>query len=250
MKIVATIQARMGSTRLPGKVLKRIVGKPMLALQIERIQQSRLIDEIIVATTTEPQDDAIVALARAQGVGFYRGSENDVVSRIVGALKAFEASIHVEFMGDNPIPDALLVDAIIGYYLKNADKYDYVTNALKTTYSPGAEVFVYPAAILYDAESRITEPALREHVGIHINRYPERYRLCNLEAPIWYRYPDMHLEVDTQEDFDVITAIFEYFYPHNPGFSLSQVIDFMKVNPQLLAANKQVERRWKAFRQD
>ncbi len=250
MRIVATIQARMGSTRLPGKVLKRIVGKPMLALQIERIQQSRLIDEVIVATTTEPQDAAIVALARDLGVAFFRGSENDVVSRIVGALKAFEATVHVEFMGDNPIPDPLLVDAMIGYYLKHADQYDYVTNSLTTTYPPGAEVFVYPAAVLYDAESRITEAALREHVGIHIFTHPERYRVCNLPAPPWYYYPDMHLEVDTPEDFAVISAIFEHFYPHNPGFSLSQVIEFMTATPDLLTANQQVERRWKAFRQE
>jgi spore coat polysaccharide biosynthesis protein SpsF len=250
MKIAATIQARMGSTRLPGKVLKQIVGRPMLALQIERIQQSRLIDEIIVATTTEPGDDAIVALARDLGVAVFRGSEHDVVSRVAGALKAFAVDLHVEFMGDNPMPDALLVDAIIGYYLKHADKYDYVSNALTTTYPPGAEVFVYPAAVLYDAESKITEAALREHVGIHIYRYPERYRLCNLEAPPWHRYPDMHLEVDTPEDFAVISAIFEHFSPHNPGFSLSQVIEFMTANPNLLNANKEVERRWKTFRQD
>ena len=250
MKIAATIQARMSSTRLPGKVLKEIVGKPMLALQIERIQQSRLIDEIVVATTTEPQDDAIVALARELGVAFFRGSENDVVSRVVGALRAFAVDIHVEFMGDNPMPDPLLVDAVIGYYLKHADRYDYVTNALTTTYPPGAEVFVYPAAVLYDAERRITEPALREHVGIHIYQHPERYRLCNLEAPPWYRYPDLHLEVDTPEDFQVISAIFEHFYPDNPGFSLSQVIEFMVANPDLLTANQDVERRWKAFRQD
>jgi spore coat polysaccharide biosynthesis protein SpsF len=250
MKIAATIQARMGSTRLPGKVLKRIVGRPMLAWQIERIQQSRLIDEIIVATTTEPPDDAIAALARDLGVAVFRGSEHDVVSRVVGALKAFAVDLHVEFMGDNPMPDALLVDAIIGYYLKHADKYDYVSNALTTTYPPGAEVFVYPAAVLYDAESKITEAALREHVGLHIYRYPERYRLCNLEAPPWYRYPDMHLEVDTQEDFEVISAIFEHFSPHHPGFSLSQVIEFMTANPQLLKANQEVERRWKTFRQD
>ena len=250
MKIAATIQARMGSTRLPGKVLKQIVGRPMLALQIERIRQSRLIDEIIVATTTEPRDDAIVALARDLGVAFFRGSEDDVVSRVVGALQAFAVDLHVEFMGDNPMPDALLVDAIIGYYLKHADDYDYVSNALTTTYPPGAEVFVYPAAVLYDAESKITEAALREHVGVHIYRYPERYRLCNLEAPPWHRYPDMHLEVDTPEDFEVISAIFEHFFPHNPGFSLSQVIEFMTANPHLLDANKEVERRWKTFRQD
>ena len=249
-KIAATVQARMGSSRLPGKVLKMIVGRPMLALQIERIQQSMLIDEVIIATSVKKRDDPLEALAGKIGVQCYRGSEDDVLSRIVGALKAFQVDINVEFMGDNPIPDPLLVDAIVGYYLKHADKYDYVTNALKTTYPPGAEVYVYPSEILFDAESRVTDPTLREHVGIHIHQHPERYRICNLEAPPWFHYPDLHLEVDTQEDLEVISALYEHFYPHNPGFSLAQAIDFMNANPELAAKNRQVVRRWKAFRQD
>ena len=250
MKIGATIQARMGSTRLPDKVLKNIVGKPMLALQVERIRQSRLIDEVIIATTIKPQDDSIEKLAKEIGVSCFRGSEDDVISRIVETLKAYNVDINVEFMGDNPIPDPMLIDSIIGFYLKNADKYDYVTNALKTTYPPGAEVFVYPSKVLYDAEARISEPSLREHVGIHIYQHPERYRICNLEAPSWLHYPDIHLEVDTQEDFEVISAIYEHFYKHNPGFCLLQVIDFIKANPKLGDHNVDVERRWKAYRQD
>ena len=153
MKIDATIQARMGSTRLPGKVLMPIVEKPMLALQIERIQQCKLIDRIIISTSNNPQDDAIEELANELGVECFRGSENDVLSRIIDTLKFYNTEIHVEFMGDNPIPDPLLVDSIIGYYLKNYGKYDYVTNALKTTYPPGVEVFVYHSKILYDAET-------------------------------------------------------------------------------------------------
>lgn len=250
MKIGATIQARMGSTRLPNKVLKNIIGKPMLALQIERIRQSILIDEVIIATTTQPQDDAIEDFAGKIGVSCFRGSENDVISRIVETLRAYDVDINVEFMGDNPIPDPMLVDSIIGFYLKNADKYDYVTNALKTTYPPGAEVFVYPSKILYDAETKVTDPALREHVGIHIYQHPYRYRICNLEAPSCYEFPDYHLEVDTQEDFDLIKKVYEYFYPTNPGFTLSQIIDFLKANPKLAAHNVDVERRWKAYRQD
>lgn len=250
MKIAATVQARMGSSRLPGKVLKTIVGKPMLALQIERIQHSMLIDEVIIATSVEKQDDPIEELTGKIGVQCYRGSEENVLSRIVGALKAFQVGINVEFMGDNPIPDPLLVDAVIGYYLKHADEYDYVTNALKTTYPPGAEVYVYPTEILFDAESKVTDPALREHVGLHIYQHPERYHICNLEAPPWFHYPDLHLEVDVQEDFEVISAIYEHFYPHNPGFSLAQVIDFMNANPELAAKNRHVERRWKELRQD
>lgn len=248
MKIAATIQARMGSSRLPGKVLLPILGVPMLALQIERIRRSLLIDEVIIATSVEAQDDAIERLARKLGVGCFRGSESDVLGRVVGTLREFHVDVHAEFMGDNPIPDPLLVDSIIGFYLKNADRYDYVTNALKTTYPPGAEVFVYPAEVLYDAERRVSDPSLREHVSVNIALHPDRYRICNLEAPPWFRYPEFHIEVDTQEDYEVVSAVYEHFYPDNPGFGLAQVIDFMRANPELASRNSNVARRWKKFR--
>ena len=249
MKITATIQARMGSTRLPGKVLKPILGRPMLSLQIERMQRCLLIDEIIIATSLNPKDDPIQKLADEIGVGCFRGSEDDVLGRVVGALKEHEVEIHVEFQGDNPMPDPILTDSIIGYYLKNADKYDYVTNAMKTTYPPGFETYVYSSETLYDAERRATDPELREHVATNIDQHPKRYRLCNLEAPPWFHYPDLHLEVDTQEDFDVASAIFEHLYPDNPGFGLAHVIDFANAHQELVRQNAQVERRWKVFRQ-
>ena len=251
MKIAATIQARMGSSRLPGKVLKPILGKPMLALQIERIRQSLLIDEVIIATTVEERDDPIEQLAKELGAGCFRGSEDDVLSRVVGALQAFKIDLHVEFCGDNPIPDPLLLDSIIGYYLKHQDRYDYVSNAIETTYPPGAEVYVYPAAVLFDAASYIApDDPLREHVNIHIYQHPDRYRICNLKAPPWYCYPDFYFEVDTPEDLEVISTIYEHFYPTNPGFSLSQAIEFMQAHPELAARNQQIERRWKVFRED
>lgn len=248
MKISATIQARMGSTRLPGKVLKTICGKPMLALQIERILQSRLIDEVIVATSVSVRDNPIETLAHSLNVSCFRGSEDDVLSRIIEALRAYNVDIHVEFMGDNPMPDPMLIDSLIGFYLKNSDKYDYVTNALKTTYPPGAEVFVYPAAVLYDAEKYSADKKTREHVGMHIYQHPERYRVCNIEAPAWLRFPDFHLEVDTRDDLEVITGIYEALYPFNPGFSLAQAIEYLKMHPGLAEKNSKVHRRWKAFR--
>jgi spore coat polysaccharide biosynthesis protein SpsF len=250
VNIGASIQARMRSSRLPGKVLKPILGRPMLALQIERIQRSLLIDQIVVATSDRVEDDVIERLSEDLGVACFRGSEEDVLGRVLGALKAFRIDLHVEFMGDNPIPDSLLIDSIIGYYLKNADSCDYVTNALTTTYPPGAEVFVYKTETLDDAESRATDQGLREHVGLHIYQHPERYRICNLEAPPWFRFPDIHLEVDTQEDFEVVTAVYENLYPQNPGFGLGEVLNFMKAHPELIDHNLQVERRWKSFRQD
>lgn len=247
MKILATIQARTGSSRLPGKVLRLIVGKPMLELQIERLLQSRLIDEIVVATSVEPADDAIEALANRVGVSCFRGSEEDVLSRVAGAIRKFQGQVHLEFQGDSPLPDPLLVDSVIGYYLKHADQYDYVTNALKMTYPPGMDVCVYAGQALLAADARVTDPAQREHVGVHLFTHPEIYRIKNLEAPAWFRYPDIHLEVDTAEDFEVVSTIFEHFYARHPGFGLAQILDFLKENPQLAERNRHVERRWKEF---
>jgi len=249
MKVTATIQARMGSSRLPGKIMRQICGRPTLALIVERIRQSRLIDEIVIATANAPENDVVEELAKDLGVGCFRGSEDDVLSRIVGALKAYAVDVHVEFQGDNLLPDGLLIDAVTGFYLKNADRYDYVTTGLKTTYPPGSEVTVYPAKLLIDLEPGVTDQALREHVGPHIYQHPEKYRICNLEAPPWLHRPDLHLEIDTQEDFDVVRDVYEHFYPHNPGFSLAQVIEWAD-RSGVGERNKNVERRWRAFRQD
>lgn len=250
MKISATIQARMGSSRLPGKVLKPILGKPMLALQIERVRQSMLIDDIIIATSISKKDDPIEALARQLGVHCFRGSEDDVLSRVVAALRAYKVGIHVELMGDNPLPDPGLIDAIIGFYLKNKSQYDCVTNALKTTYPPGAEVSVYPSLVLMDAEQHAADPAFREHVSIHIYQHPERYQVYNLEAPPWLYAPDLHLEVDTEEDFQVVSAIYEALYPANLNFTLPQIIEFLRKNEALASKNRHVDRRWRAFREE
>ena len=251
MNIIATIQARMASSRLPGKVLKKIMGKPMLLYQIERIKKSILIDDVIVATSTSSADDAIEAFAREYGINFFRGSENDVLQRIVDTLRHFKVEIHVEFMGDNPIPDANVVDSIIGFYLKNHDRYDYVTNALKTTFPPGFEVFVYPSKTLYEAEKGVKDAALREHVGLHIYSQPDKFQIMNIEAPDCIRqYVDFHFEVDTQEDFEVIKSILEHFYPENPCFSMTQAIGYLAEHRELAEKNKNIPRRWKAYRKD
>lgn len=247
MQIDATIQARMGSSRLPGKVLKQILGKPLLQIQIERLQQCRLIDRIIVATSTAPADDAIVELTEHIGVPVFRGSEDDVLGRVLGALQHYHVDIHAEFQGDNPIPDPLLVDSILGFYLKNTEQYDYVSNGLRTTYPPGFEVSVYPSRILERAEQLCTDTSLREHVGIHVYQRPEEFRVHNVEAPDWHCEPNLHVEVDTAEDFTVVKRIVEHFYPHNPGFGINQVIQFAREH-NLLAVNQHIERRWEEFR--
>ena len=210
MNITATIQARTGSSRLPGKVLKSIDGKPMLQLQIERVLRSRLIDEVIVATTTLSQDEAIVELAQKIGVKCFRGPEDDVLGRIVSLLKEFQVKIHVELIGDSPLSDPQVIDEIIGFYLKHQDRYDYVSNGTKVTYPSGMEVNVYPAQALIEVEAGIDgDDPLREHVDIHLSKNQKFRRIC-LEAPTYFHFPEIYLEVDTAKDFEMISTILKY----------------------------------------
>jgi spore coat polysaccharide biosynthesis protein SpsF len=250
MIVDATVQARLGSRRLPGKVLAPILGRPLIEYQIERIRRSNIINRVVIATTTNPQDDAIVALAQRLGCECFRGSEDDVIGRVLGSLRQFEIEVNAEFQGDNSIPDPQIIDRVLGYYLDHCDEFDYVTNSLKTTYPPGLEVSVYRRSVLADAEARIVEPLLREHVGIHIYQHPELYRVKNLEAPPELVRPNLHLEVDTQEDLELVSAIYEHFMPTNPEFSLADVIAFTDANPHLTQRNENVERRWKQYRNE
>lgn len=248
-RIDATIQARLGSSRLPGKVLLPIAGQPLLARIVERVRRSRLIDRVIIATSSSEQDNAIAELAERLGCPCFRGSEDDVLGRVVGALKAFDIDIHVEFQGDNALPDPLLIDSVIGYYLKHRDHYDYITTALRTTYPPGSEVTVYAAGTLIRAEAEWEPDRSREHVGPHIYQRPKRFRCCNLEAPSGYHYPDIHLEVDTIEDYQVVNRLYEHFLPGTPEFTLAEAISYA-LQSGIWRNNADVPRRWRTYRSD
>jgi spore coat polysaccharide biosynthesis protein SpsF len=243
----ATIQARMGSSRLPGKVLMPVAGEPLLLRLVERIQRSRLIDRVIIATTTNSQDDKVAKLAERMGCLCYRGSEEDVLGRVVGALREYKIEIHAEFQGDNALPDPVLIDEVIDYYVEHQAQYDYVTTALKTTYPPGSEVTVYPAQVLFQAEKEAIASIPREHVGPHIYQRPERFRCCNLEAPEGLHFPDVHLEVDTEEDYQVVCQVYEHFLPQHPGFTLAEAVRYA-LDSGLWLKNAHVSRRWVAYR--
>ncbi len=242
----------MGSTRLPRKVLKDICGKPMLQWQVERVRRSRLLDDVIVATTTNPLDDEIAEFCEVNGISYFRGSEEDVLNRIATLIAHYAVDVHVEFWGDSPLSDAHIIDEVIGYYLKFRDKYDYVSTSLKTTYPPGQEVVVYRGSALLEADELVSkDDPLREHCGLNITRDSGRFRLCSLEAPPYYYYPDIYLEVDTPEDFEVVRAIISHFVGAGQEyFSLSQILDYLGNNKSLIDINNKIHRRWKEFRKD
>ncbi len=151
-RVVATIEARMTSTRLPGKVLKEAVGKPMLDLMVERLKRAPSLSGIVIATTTDPSDDPIVELAGRLGVGCHRGSEMDITERLLGAAKAHAIDVIVETTGDCPLIDADVVDRCIRTYLENG--VDYVSNILERTYPIGMDTQVFSTATLADVDRR------------------------------------------------------------------------------------------------
>jgi spore coat polysaccharide biosynthesis protein SpsF len=238
MKIVATISARMTSARLPGKVLMPCVGQPMLKLLVERVRRSRLLDHIVVSTTVNQADDAIVQCARDLGVGCFRGSEEDVVGRVVGAMEAANADIVVQLTGDCPLLDAEVIDQLIRLY--QANSFDYVSNTLVRSYPRGLDCQVVSLATLQESLRIAKDAAQREHVCLSIYENPQRFRLFNLMAPPELCYPDQRWTLDTDADYAFITAVYERLYPDNPAFTSAEVQRLLRREPELEALNSEI----------
>ena len=241
MRIVSTIEARMSSTRFPGKTMREIVGKPMLELLIERLKRARKVDEIVVATTTEPEDKVITELAERIGVKWFRGSAGDVLDRVLQAAKFYRADIIVEMTGDNPLLDPALVDEAINIYLNGS--YDYVSNAIKETYPDGLNVQVFSVKVLDEVARLTNDPADRENVSLYIYEHPDKYQLYNIEAPPEYYHPEYRWTVDTEEDLQLMKAIYESLYYENPNFSTKDIMELLKQKPDLCKINTHIKQK-------
>ena len=251
VKVIASIQARMGSSRLPGKVLKEAAGKPLLEWQVMRLRQSKVIDEVVVATTVQNSDDVLARWCNSMGITCFRGPENDVLGRISGLIEAYDADVHVECFGDSPLIDPQIVDQFVAILLKNQGTYDFVSSNLKTTYPPGFEVVVYFGAVLRLVDQLVKyDDPMREHASVNVLRFPNEIRVLGIEAPNNLYAPDTYLEVDTAEDFKLVSKVLENFRDHDVNFGLSAVLDFLRGSPHLAEGNRNVERRWREFRTD
>lgn len=240
MKVVSTIEARMTSKRLPGKVLKPVLGKTVLELLIERLKRSKWIDQVVVATTVNAADEPIVEICRKMDVSFFRGSEDDVLGRVLGAAKNAQADLIVEITGDCPLIDPEIVDQCVQLFLSG--KYDYVSNVLERTYPAGLATQVFPYAVLEEVAKKTTDLEDREHVSLYIYTHPKEYRLKNVEAPPHLRAPEVILTLDTPEDYLVLDKIFSSLYPGNPDFSTADVLNYLKQNPELQKINERIKR--------
>lgn len=226
-RIFATIEARMTSTRLPGKVLMEAIGKPMLELMVERLRRVPRLDGIIIATTTNATDDPIAALAERLNVGIFRGSENDVLSRVLEAAQVNLVDLIVEMTGDCPLIDPEIVTSVIDVYLES--NVDYVSNALAPrTYPVGMDTQVFSTKILADVARRTSQPDDLEHVSLYIYGNSDIYRIKEVRAPVAFHAPDVHLTLDTPEDMNLICDIFERLYPVNPQFGLAEILALLR----------------------
>lgn len=242
-KIVATIEARMTSSRLPGKVLLDLAGKPALQQLVERLRRSRYVDEVVVATTERPTDDPVEALCRKIGCGCFRGSEDDVLGRVLGAARAVQGELLVEITGDCPLVDWRHVDALIEVFYSAG--YDYVANtAGARPYPVGFEVQVFPVAVLAEVDRLTQNPVDHEHVSLYIYSHPERFRIHYVEAPDGLFRPEIEATLDTMEDYQLIQAVYQALYPINPDFSAQAAIDFLAARPDLLRLIQQVKRKY------
>lgn len=241
MKTVIIVQARMTSTRLPGKVLKQVLGKPLLEYQIERLQRVKLADEIVIATTTNQTDAPIVDLCNSLSVAHFRGSEDDVLARYYGAATAHQADVVVRVTSDCPLIDPQVINQVIDYYLQNQSTYDYVSNSIKRTYPRGMDTEVFSFSVLQQAFSEATPPPDREHVTPFIHRQPERYRLGH----VTYSEDCSHHRwtVDTPEDFELIQKIIEAVYPNQPCFTLEDCLRSLQQHPDWYFINSDIEQK-------
>ncbi len=241
MKIVAIVEARMTSSRLPGKVLLEVLEVPMLGRLIDRLKRVSLIHEIVIATTTNSEDDKICNLASAYGVHYYRGSEYDVMSRVLEAGLEVGADVIVEITGDCPIIDTEIIKDVIQHFLNGS--YDYVSNSNIRSYPDGMDVQVFSMKALTDSFNSTTDELHREHVTLHIRQNPEKYRLLDISAETDFYFPELGLTLDTIEDFRLIEKIINYLEPQDFYFGLREILNLLETFPEMKDLNKHVIRK-------
>ena len=241
MKTTAIVQARMTSTRLPGKVLLPILGIPMLSLQLERMRRATSIDGIVVATTVNAADDPIVKLCIQQEVAYFRGSEQDVLSRYAEAALAFEIDVVVRVTSDCPLIEPDLIDKAVNIFHMAHGELDYVSNTLQPGFPYGLAVEVFSRQVLDEANRLAVQHDEREHVTPYIYWRPQQFRLKsfihseNLSHHRW--------TVDTLEDFELVSKIYGALYLQNPEFDMKQTLLLFDKNPAWMHINRHIEQK-------
>jgi len=242
MRVVCIVQARTGSSRLPGKVLKELAGRPMLAHLIERLKACAAYDRIVVATTVNRRDDPVAELAGGAGVGVFRGDEEDVLSRYARAAVEFGAEVVVRVTADCPLVDPVTSAETVRYFLSG--DFDYAGAGVGSGLPRGLDTEVFTRAALEEAHRMATDQPSREHVTYYIYHHPERFRLAPpYEAPPELQRSHYRLCVDEEDDFRLISEVYRRLYRPGEIIDIRDVIRLLDREPALAAINSGVAQK-------
>ncbi|MFH1700240.1 MAG: glycosyltransferase family protein [Candidatus Zixiibacteriota bacterium] len=231
--VVAILQARMSSSRLPGKVLRPIMGRPMLEYHLGRLSRSCKIDKLIVATSDQKDDSPICDLCDNLGVDFYRGSLNDVLDRFYRASLEFPSDIIVRLTGDCPLADPKIIDHGIKRFI-NSD-FDYLSNTVERTFPIGLDFEIFYSHHLKKAGENAVLPSEREHVTPYFHNHPEIFSIGQFSNDIDLSHH--RWTVDEPQDFEFVLKVFESLYPDNPAFTTNDVLRLLERRPELMSLN-------------
>lgn len=244
MTTLAVVQARMTSTRFPGKVLAPLLGEPMILRQLERVSRSEKIDELIVATSTDPSDDPLVDVLHSAGYSVFRGSLDDVLARFIGAIDAFEnhtgdpVNVVVRLTADCPLASPQVIDEVIRAF--ETAEVDYLSNTMTPTYPDGLDAEVVKASVLREVASVAVDPPEREHVTLGVYRRDAIYAIGNHADA--RNNSDLRWTVDTPEDFSFVTQVYEELYPNSLNFEYDDVLDYLRKYPERSRTEKDAVR--------
>ncbi len=224
-RVVGIIQARMGSKRLPGKSMSKLAGKPLLYRFIERVKRTKRLNDIVLATTGKIEDDVLVEIANDLGISVFRGSENDLVDRYYQTAKQFKADIVVRLCADNPVIEPKEVDRIVEYHLQSNNDFSSNTHDINNNgYPDGLGAEVYNFETIERLWKVTTNQSHREHPHSYIYENRDKFVVGTIDCPVEFKRPELKLDVNTEEEYKFIKAIYEYWYPRKRNFHITDVI--------------------------
>lgn len=239
MEIVIICQARTTSSRLPNKVLMPILGKSVLFRQMERMLESKEANQVVIANTTNQEDDIISEIAINEGFECFRGHPEDLLDRHYKAGLKYKADVVIKIPSDCPLIDPNIIDKVIKYYKSNEEHFDFVSNLHPATYPDGNDVELIPMEILELAWKEAQKKHEREHTTPYIWDNPNIFNIGNVEWESGMDYSMSHrFTIDYQEDYDFINRVYEELYPQNRNFVLEDILQLLKDKPEIYNINK------------
>jgi spore coat polysaccharide biosynthesis protein SpsF len=247
LRVAAILQARMGSTRLPGKTLMPLQGKPLLHQILDRILDAKTITQIVVATTTSDRDDVLVDAVKDYNpkITVFRGSEEDVLDRYYQAAKSVQADIVIRLTADDPFKDPEIIDQVVQSLLDDPSL-DYCSNILGVqTFPNGLDVEAMRFAVMEKMATTATEQEDREHVTLMLRKNPEGFKTKNITLPENIHY--LRWTIDEDKDFEMAARVYAALYPANLKFRMRDILDLIRKEPDIATINQDVKQKLAQF---